>query len=59
MAHKLRRQVYTKDKFLGKNIFVYVEPNGFFTTKYSKNIHSFPSDAIIEAKKIIRKRKDE
>lgn len=56
MVHTQKRQVYAKERYLGKNIIVYVEPTGFLFTDYSKNHHSFPSDAIIEAKNIIRRR---
>lgn len=53
----MSKTIYQKEKYRGKTIKVYVDKHGFFYSNFEKKpTYSYPSDAIIEAKKIINKR---
>jgi hypothetical protein len=52
----MKEVIYKKERYKGKTIIVHVNGHGFFTTRYTgKETYSYSSDAIIDAKKKIRK----
>jgi len=52
---KLIKMAYIEENFLGRTIKVFLENKGWVTNYTGKKIYSYPSDAIIDAIKMVNK----